>query len=263
MDAAMSASKKNTMIEFWSERAKLYGSDPRANTNDIWLRQLEIGYVDGVMQQNNFQAAIDFGCANGYSTFKLAQIHQNTHFIGIDINPEMIVAAQERQRTEPLSNIEFRLCDLRANQIAERIDFAYAIRVFQNMENFNEQKASFDVLKHILAPGGMLLCIESYLEGYTRINNDRIAMDLAPLPIHRHLTLLTDDFDNYAASRMRLLRKDYLSSSYYLVTRLLYSYIAKMSNEPIDYNHPIHKVGALIPQVGDYGPQRATLYQKN
>lgn len=258
----MSASKKNKMVEFWSERARLYGSDPRANTNDIWLRQLEIGYVDRVMKRNNFHTTMDFGCANGYSTFSLAQIHQNTHFIGVDINSDMIVAAQERQRKEILPNIEFRLCDLRTEQMTEPLDFVYAIRVFQNMQDVDEQKASFDMLERIVAPGGMLLCIESYLDGYTRLNNDRISMGLSPLPIHKHLTLLTDDFDRYAVSRMRLLRNDYLSSSYYLVTRLLYSYIAKMSNEPIDYNHPIHQVGALIPQMGDYGPQRATLYQK-
>jgi SAM-dependent methyltransferase len=259
----MSASKKKEMVEFWSERAKRYGSDPRANTNDVWLRQLEIGFVDKVIQQNKFETVMDFGCANGFSTFSLATLHQKTRFVGIDINSDMIAAARERRNKELLPNIDFKLCDLRAEQLAECFDFIYTIRVFQNMENFGAQKESFDLLRDRLNLGGMLLCIESYLDGYARLNNDRVAMGLPELPIHSHLTLLTDEFDNYAASRMRLLRKDYLSSSYYLVTRVLYSYIAKMSNEPIDYNHPIHQVGALIPQIGDYGPQRATLYQKS
>ena len=57
------------------------------------------------------------------------------------------------------------------------------------------------------------------------------------------------------------MQKDALSSSYYLITRLLYSFIAKTNDEPIDYNHPIHQVAAIVPQVGEYGPQRACLYK--
>ncbi len=109
----------------------------------------------------------------------------------------------------------------------------------------------------------MLLYIESYMHGYARLNDDRIRMGLAPLPIHEHLTLLTVDFDQYASTRMKLVRRDFVSSSYYLITRLLYSYIAKMNNEPIDYNHPIHQIAAMMPQIGEYGPQYACLYVKD
>ena len=61
---------------------------------------------------------------------------------------------------------------------------------------------------------------------------------------------------------MTAISNDSLSSSYYLITRLLYSHIAKINGEPIDYNHPIHQVAAMIPQIGEYGPQRATLYRR-
>src|SRR5262249_16002097 len=141
-------------------------------------------------------------------------------------------------------------------------DFIYAIRVFQNMESLQTQKSVFDTLRGLLKSAGFLLCVESYLDGYTRLNADREKLGLSTLPIHSHLTLLTQEFDDFASGKMKLIKRDFLSSSYYLVTRLLYTYIAKMSNEPIDYNHPIHQVAAMIPQIGEYGPQRANLYQK-
>jgi ubiquinone/menaquinone biosynthesis C-methylase UbiE len=256
----MSDAKKDRMSAFWSERAKLYGDDARANTNDIWLRDIEIGYVDRIIQKHKFHTVLDFGCANGYSTFKLARLHPSIRFVGIDINEAMIDAAQTRCRKEARENVEFRRHDLQSG--GERFDFIYVIRVFQNMENQEKQKSAFNTLFELLAVGGMLLCVESYVEGYARLNADRVTMELPPLPIHDHLTLLTDDFDVFASAKMQLVSKEFLSSSYYLVTRLLYSYIAKMNNEPIDYNHPIHQVGTLIPQIGDYGPQRACLYRK-
>jgi SAM-dependent methyltransferase len=258
----MSFVKKDKMLNFWSERARLYAGDPRANTNDIWLREVEIAYVDKILKEGSYQDVLDFGCANGYSTSRLAKANLQSRFTGIDINPEMIDIAKARSETESSPNLEFRRLDVLQDTITEKYDLIYGIRVFQNIESLEMQKKVVDRLCELLSPGGMLLYIESYLDGYTRLNEDREKLGLNPLPIHEHLTLLTDEFDSHVASKLNLIRKDSLSSSYYLATRLLYSYIAKMNNEPIDYNHPIHQVAAMIPQIGEYGPQNALLYRK-
>lgn len=259
----MSVVKKDKMLTFWSERARLYAGDPRANTNDIWLREVEIAYVDKILQGDSYGDILDFGCANGYSTRRLAKSNLQSRFMGVDINPEMIDVAKTRSEQESSSNLNFRKLDVLQDIITEKYDLIYAIRVFQNIESLEMQKKVLDRLYDLLKPNGMLLYIESYLDGYTRLNEDREKMELTPLPIHEHLTLLTDEFDSHVASKMKLIRRDSLSSSYYLATRLLYSYIAKMNNEPIDYNHPIHQVAAMIPQIGNYGPQNASLYLKS
>jgi hypothetical protein len=124
------------------------------------------------------------------------------------------------------------------------------------------QKRVFDALRTLLVPNGAFLYIESYLDGYLQLNHDRERLGLAPLPMHPHLTFLTADFDLYVSEYLEKVRSDSLSSAYYLITRLVYSYIAKLANEPIDYNHPIHRVAAVVPQIGDYGPQRACLFRK-
>lgn len=256
------STKKEKMMAFWSERAKLYKSDPQANTNDIWLRELEINYVDRIIKSHLFERVMDFGCANGYSTLRLAKSNEDVTFVGVDLNYDMIEVAIESLEREKVSNLEFRQLDVIKDVVTQRYDLIFTIRVFQNIESPEMQRKVFDKLYELLNPNGMFLYIESYVNGYERLNEDRVKMGLTPLPVHEHLTLLTDDFDNYVAEKMRLLTSEFLSSSYYLITRLLYSYIAKMNNEPIDYNHPIHQVAAIVPQIGDYGPQKASLYQK-
>jgi predicted O-methyltransferase YrrM len=260
--SVMTTGKKDQMIAFWSERARQYGHDPRANTNDIWLRDIEIACVVAALQERPVRSAMDFGCANGYSTIRIAGANRQVQFLGIDLNPAMVRLAADAASRESLPNLTFRAADVVAEEMTERFDFVYAIRVFQNMESFAAQTAAFDRLCDLLNPQGSLLYIESYADGYARLNDDRCRMDLPPLPIHPHLTLLTDEFDRHAARRLTLVRRQSLSSSYYLVTRLLYASIAKMNGEAIDYNHPIHQVGAMLPQIGEYGPQRACLYRK-
>lgn len=257
------ANKREKMMAFWSGRVKTYKDDPRANTEDIWLRELEINYVDRIIKSHPFKTVIDFGCANGYSTIRLARLNENITFVGVDINQDMINVAIESLKKEKLPKLEFRLLDIIKGIVTEKYDFIFTIRTFQNIENLEMQKKIFDKLYNILNESGLFLYIESYVSGYKRLNEDRVKMDLTPLPIHEHLTLLTDDFDKYVAEKMSFLTSDFLSSSYYLITRLLYSHIAKMNNEPIDYNHPIHRVAAMVPQIGDYGPLKASLYKKN
>ena len=255
----MSESKKEKMLRFWSERVDQYGADPRSNTADVWLREVEIPYVNRVIQENGFRKVLDFGCANGFTTSRLAELNPDVQFLGIDINPKMIEAAKD---LEQRPNLSFMVCDVLTDALPDKFDLIYAIRAFQNLESLEMQKRIADRLIDALAPGGALLYLEMYVEGYAQLNSDRADMGLPALPIHEHLTMLTPEFDEYISDRLQPVKRDAVSSSYYLMTRLLYSFIAKMNKEPIDYNHPIHQVAAIVPQVGDYGPQRACLYKK-
>lgn len=254
--------KKEKMLQFWSERAKEYQDDLRANTNDVWIREIEIRYVNRVLSQNFYPNVMDFGCANGYSSIRIAKANPTSSFLGIDINQDMLNIAGNSLEKENISNLKFKNMDVTSTLSETKFDLIYAVRAIQNLESFEAQKTIFDSLFRILNENGIFLYIESYEQGYKILNEDRVKMGLSPLPIHEHLTLLTDEFDSYVAGKMQFVKSDSLSSSYYLATRVLYSYIAKMSGEPIDYNHPIHQVAAIIPQIGEYGPQKASVYQK-
>jgi SAM-dependent methyltransferase len=239
-----------------------FQDDPRSNTNDVWLREVEIAHVDGVIREGRPRQVLDFGCANGFTTRRLAEMHPDATFLGVDLNPEMIAAARNALVAEARRNLGFLTLDVLDADLPAEYDLIVAIRVFQNMPSLETQTRVFDRLVERLRPGGELLCVESYVAGYVRMNADRARMSLPPLPIHPHLTLLTDSFDNHAAKGLIPVRREHISSSYYLVTRLLYSYLAKMQGEAIDYNHPIHQIAAILPNIGDYGPLVATLYRK-
>jgi SAM-dependent methyltransferase len=252
--------KRKKMLEFWSERVKRYGGDPRANTNDIWLREIEINSINKIISLYNVKNILDFGCANGYSTIVLSKANHHCTFLGSDLNHDMIEAAMESAKG--YANLTFLQIDLLKDTINKKFDFIYSIRVFQNIETEDMQRDVFDRLYNLLEPNGFFYFIESYASGYEQINMDRSRMGLPLLPVHPHLTLLTEEFDKHILKKMTLLERSSPSSSYYLITRLLYSYLALMNNEPIDYDHPIHRAATLVPAIGDYGPQRSMLFQK-
>lgn len=252
--------KRDDMLAFWSERVARFGVDPKSNTGDVWLREVEIASIERVVTICHPRCVLDFGCANGYTTQRLAADHPEIAFTGVDINGDMIKAARD---SRPLSNLVFRQADVLRDDVGSNYDLIIVIRAFQNVESPEMQIRVFDKLHELLPSRGWLYFIESYASGYDQINRDRAALELPPLPIHPHLTLLTDAFDRHAAGRMELVERGSPSSSYYLITRLAYSKLAKIKNEPIDYDHPLHRIAAVMPQIGEYGPQKSRLLRKH
>ena len=161
-----------------------------------------------------------------------------------------------------INNCSFHHLNILNDTIDMKFDLVYTIRVLQNIDNYLNQKKIFNQLLNLIKNNGYFYYIESYEEGYDSINKDRIKIGLSPLPIHPHLTLLTKKFDDFVSKKMKLIEKTSPSSSYYLITRLVYSFIAKKNDEKIDYNHPLHIVASMIPQIGQYGPQKALLFKK-
>ncbi len=251
--------KYNKMFQFWTERANQYGADPKSNTNDVWLREVEIASIQKILDCYQPNCVLDFGCANGYTTRRLAEKYPDISFVGIDINPNMIAAANG---TPLPDNLSFRCGNVLVDDIQEVFDLIISIRVFQNIESHELQTKVFDRLYDMLALGGLFFYIESYADGYEQINKDRAELEISPLPIHSHLTLLTEAFDKHVAKALECVETGSPSSSYYLITRLVYSKLANLNGDEINYDHPLHKLGAIVPQIGEYGPQKSRLYRK-
>jgi SAM-dependent methyltransferase len=251
--------KHKDMLKFWSDRVSRYGTDPKSNTNDVWLREVEIISIRKVLDLYKPSRVLDFGCANGYSTRRLAEKYTDISFVGVDLNENMITAANELSLPK---NLSFRYGDVLVDDMGRDFDLIMAIRVFQNIETLELQMRVFDRLLDLLALDGLFFFIESYADGYEQINRDRENIGLTPLPVQRHLTLLTEAFDEHVANVLDCVERGSPSSVYYLVTRLIYSKLASLNNEVIDYDHPLHRLAAVVPQIGEYGPQRSGLFKK-
>ena len=153
MTASAVGEKERAMLAFWSERARAYGADPRANTNDVHLRSLETGHASKLVRTHAARRVLDLGCGNGYTTRRLAERHPDSTFLGIDINPDMIAVARAPAGDVNPPNVSFRRHDLRTVPLADSFDLAIAIRTFQNMPSLADQCAVADALLDHVRPG--------------------------------------------------------------------------------------------------------------
>lgn len=250
--------KKSMIDHFWNDRVNRYGKDPRSNSNDIWIREVEVNAICAIIEKVKPEKILDFGCANGHSTTKIANKFPHIKIVGCDINENMILSAQKENK---LKNLEFICSDVIFQEIGV-FDLIVGTRVFQNIDSLHNQVQTAKALfEKSLKPEGHLFFIESYADGYEQINNDRVLFELPKLPILPHLTLLTDEFNIEIEKYMNMLERGSPTSTYYIVTRLVYSKLAQINEESIDYDHLLHKLAAACPQVGEYGPQRSYLYQ--
>lgn len=64
-------------------------------------------------QLENGVALLDVGCGSGRIINKLAELSPKSRFVGIDLSPEAIAAAQSEATHRELSNVEFIIRDLR------------------------------------------------------------------------------------------------------------------------------------------------------
>ena len=175
-------SKRELIDSFWNERVKRHGTDPRANTNDVWLRTIEIEAVEEVLRDESSGSVLDFGCANGFSTLELSRLLPDTQFVGVDINEEMISAAKDALRRSSESNVEFRTVDLEENSFTGNFDAIVCVRVFQNMPSLTVQCKIFSKLLGLLRENGVILLIETYREAYGELNHLREQLGLPQLP---------------------------------------------------------------------------------
>ena len=260
------SAKQALMVDFWSERAKRFGTDPQANANDVWIREIEIASVAETLRAaltgKKRIKVLDFGCANGFSSLRLAEMFPDADIVGVDINPDMIATANEGLAAAKLKNLEFRCADVLKEDFDQEFDVIYCIRVFQNMDTHDTQTRYAQALIGLLAPGGRFVYLECYQDGFDRLNEDRAMLGLKPLPRHAFLTRLVPAFDEFLKERMTPETMDNPFSSYQLVTRMVYSWYAREMGEEIDYNHPLHRVAAILPSLGDYGPERRRVFRK-
>ena len=96
---------------------------------------------------------MDLGCANGYSTMRLAELNKDITFVEVDINPCMLDTAMVSLRRSNLTNLQFRYIDItREHDVTLKFDFIFAIRVFQNMDNLPSRSENIYIVVAKKAP---------------------------------------------------------------------------------------------------------------
>jgi len=245
--------------DYWNQQAEQFGSDPRATTNDIWLREIEITSVSTILDRMDANdRVLDIGCGNGFSTIRWARSHSQ-EFVGGDYSSAMISEALQALSSEPPTvrqRLDFRTMDV-LNLPANEFNMVISDRCLINLESKADQFLAIDQIARALKPGGTYVAIENFKGAQLNFDDLRVQLDLQPIPVRWHNLLLEEDeFVEHAARRFRFIGARNISSLYYLVTRGVFSKLCSLEGKEPTYDHPIYEIAAELPIVGDFGPTK-------
>ena len=265
MDMVISDPEKSAKIkQYWNERADgTPATSVQATTYDVFLREHEIATLKekiGGLSLPAGSTVVDVGCGDGHSTISVAAAFPTLRFIGLDWSEEMLDLAAKKAaaHTEPRGTISFRVGDMRRLSAALGTGKFAVFMTMRSLINLTSPEEQYDTIAQIaehLVPGGYYFCIENFVQGQESFNHLRVAMGLPEIPVRWH-NLFFDEARYVEEVRPYFdsLTFDNFLSSYYLATRVIYSAGCHLVGEEPDYFHPIHRVAARLPPIGDFCP---------
>ena len=247
--------------QYWDDRARAAAGKPSATTDDVYLRNLEsmvlLDELQSILGERVIRV-LDVGCGDGKTTLDLAQRFPSASFLGIDFSPEMIASAKTLASSCSCPDLHFEVGDARALRDVvgnSKFDVILTNRCLINIVDREQQWSALKEFAAALKPGGAYLGTENFLGGQDNLNALRRILGLPQIEIRWHNIYFKEaEFLTYARTAFRTVELINFSSSYYFITRCVYSALCKQENKPIDYNHPIHEVAVKVPPFGDFSP---------
>jgi ubiquinone/menaquinone biosynthesis C-methylase UbiE len=217
----------------WQARASAVEGDRFVNIQDVYQRDLELEFICPHLRKNHH--ALEVGCGNGYSTSVFRQ-HVGT-LDAFDYSESMVERAI---RTVGETNNRFFHDNLLAPQKAQGpYDTVICVRVLINLRNFDEQVTAIHNMKKWVKPGGQLILVEGYLDGFKSLDKLRHQLglpSLEPAKINYYcwlkdiLPLLEKSFT---------INHEYHLGNYDYLTRVVYAHLVGQEN--VSHNTQIHK----------------------
>lgn len=247
--------------KYWEDRAR-EDSSAQSTTQDFYLREIEFNVLSERIKKYSPDSVADVGCGDGRTTVRLALQLPNVFFSGFDYSSSMVENAKSHLSAQGFSNINFNQADI-CSELKDCYSLIYTTRCLINLPSWELQKVAIDNIYKSLNVGGVYLMIENFIEGQDGFNQVRKNFGLPEIPIRSH---------NYFFQRRRLL--DYISgrfdvdeevnisSTYYLMSRVVYSKICSETGRQPDYFDDHHRFAAGLPFAGEFGPVRLICLKK-
>lgn len=244
--------------EFWNEQAETHGVHPRATTPDYWMRELEIRQISERLAGVRPDARVlDIGCGNGYSLMALAERHPEMEFVGGDYAPAMIRQAETAlaERQALAGRVRFEVKDVLDLEADSGFDVVITDRCLINLTSFDDQRRALAQIAGALRPGGLYVAVENFVESQDALNREREQLGLDPIPIRWHnLYLYEEEFLAACSELFDVSETAPISSTYYLLTRCVYSKLCQIAGDEPGYDDPIYEIATQLPILGDFGP---------
>jgi ubiquinone/menaquinone biosynthesis C-methylase UbiE len=242
--------------KYWEERASS-DSTAQSTTQDYFMREIELRVMKNKIEKIRPTCVMDIGCGDARTTLRLASEFPMVFFNGGDYSKAMVNNAISNITESGLTNINVHLCDITRPLKINKFDLAYSTRCLINLPSWNLQQQAIKHIHDALAPKGHYVMIENFIEGQENFNQVRKAFNLPTIPIRNHnLFFKRQKLINFISSIFDIVDEVNISSSYYLVSRVIYSKICKEKHLQPDYFDEHHRYAACLPFSGEYGPVR-------
>ncbi len=249
----------DTINKFWNERSKL---GEKAGSNDFLLKRLELDLILDTVKE--YSRILEIGCGNGETLIKLA-IEKNCTGLGLDFAEGMVSLAKSSSIQQGCaSKVSFDHGKVPGlpDGIGE-FDYVLTERCLINLDSYEKQhKAFLEIMSH-LKPGAFYLMIESFIQGLDRTNELRIKFNLGPITPPWHNVFMDENIvASWANVDYKLVLISPFSSTYYLLSRVVYAALAQDKGEELRYDSDINLLSCKLPPIGNFGPVRLYLWQR-
>ena len=252
--------------EYWELQGVIHGDSHWASWGDNWMIDLEIENISKFIKDGD--AVLDIGCANGYSTFKQADLHRLFSITGVDFASSLIAEALKiKAKQKYKDRFSFLEGDIRCLPFPNNtFDVAYTTRVLINLPSWPQQQEGILECIRVVKPNGIVVLSEAFWEPLVLLNALRSLKSLVPLVEH--------DFNRYlkmslVESFLKKEKFDYqindFSSIYYLGSRFLREIVTNSDDYP-GFSNPINKLFFELEKQfsgGGFGVQQSVIIKKN
>lgn len=258
------AERAEDIRAYWDQQAREFGEDSLATIPDSILKELEIKAISARLRNEGI--LLDVGCGNGYSTLQFARERVGPT-LGVDYSREMIsvatVAVSRAPGLDP-SLVRFQVGDVLSLPFAaESIDDVTSDRCLINLVSYDDQERAITEVARVLKSGGRYLMCEDTQQGLSKLNELRRLVDLPEITNRWHNLYLDErEILVFCESLFDIEEVDNFSSTYYLASRIFNGKLADMDGQEPRYDHPINRIAARLPAVGDYGPLKLFIMRK-
>lgn len=229
--------QKSSTDQFWNQRAVTEADPAKVNIADDVQRQLETAFILKYLPAG--ARVLEVGAGNGHLTNIL---RQQAGFVDAFDYAENMVEEAKRLHGEA-NNRFFHDSVLDPTSAQPPYEAVVCVRVLINLRNLEEQQRAFDNMAALLKPGGRLILVEGFLDGFNRLNEVRQAAGIDPLQpaainFYSPLSSWTDRLQQFK------LLAEFNSGTFDFLTRVVYPVLAGAQNAtgPSDFHQRIHQL---------------------
>ncbi|RME58718.1 class I SAM-dependent methyltransferase [Candidatus Parcubacteria bacterium] len=247
---------------YWEQRAAM-DSSAQSTTMDFYLRDIEFRVMKNMIERLKPKNVMDIGCGDAKTTARLARTFPHINFTGGDYAESMVSNARKAFSVNDIDNLEIVHCDVTKQLPLKNIDLIYTTRCLINLPSWDLQRQALENISESLSAGGYYIMIENFIEGQNNFNRVRRDFGLPEIPVRDHnLFFEREVLLDYVAKLFEIVEELNISSTYYLVSRVVYSKICQENDIEPDYFDSHHKYAARLPFCGEFGPVRMICMQR-